>query len=213
MNEKIVIGLFGVVLGFLLNFVKDIFTAHQDRKKEAEYLAIRIICIFESFMDGCAAVVGDNGLYHGQPDKDGFHRVQVKTPELDIELEDVNWKSFPPKLMYEILYFPSLVKEADRDISSTFEHVACPPEFFEGFEERQFQYSTLGLKAAEITKKLRKQYNIPKNQMSSWDIVEYMVDKKNKLEKLRIDRNRANEEMIETLNNKSIQPIAGTPTD
>ena len=199
MDEKIVIGLFGVFLGFILNFVKDIFTARQTRKKEAEYLAIRMICIFESFMDGCAAVVGDDGLYHGQPDEDGYHRVQVKTPELDVELKDVNWKSFSPQLMYEILYFPSLVKEANNFISSKFEYSASPPDFYEGFQERQYQYSNLGLRAAEITQKLRKQYNIPKNHISNWDMVEYMLNEKNKIDKLRLDRAKAHEKMITSL--------------
>lgn len=197
MDEKIVVGLFGVVLGFFLNFFKDIFTAQQTRKKEAEYLAIRMICIFESFMDSCAAVVGDNG----QPDEYGYHRVQVKAPELNVDLKDVNWKSFSPQLMYEILYFPSLVKEANSFISSTFEYAASPPDFFEGFEERQHQYSTLGLKAAEISQKLRKQYNIPKNHISSWDIVEYMLNEKNRINKLRLHRNKVHEERNASLYN------------
>ena len=213
MDEKIVIGLFGVVLGFFLNFFKDIFTARQTRKKEAEYLAIRMICIFESFVDGCAAVVGDDGLYHGQPDEDGYHRVQVKTPELDVELKDVNWKSFSPQLMYEILYFPSLVKEANSFISSTFEYATSPPDFSEGFEERQYQYSTLGLKAAEIIQKLRNQYSIPKNHISSWDMVEYMLNEKNKINELRLGRKKAHEERNASLHNKSMQPTADASAD
>lgn len=213
MDEKIVIGLFGVVLGFFLNFFKDIFTARQTRNREAEYLAIRMICIFESFMDSCAAVVGDDGLYYGQTDEDGYHRVQVKTPDLDVELKDVNWKSFSPQLMYEILYFPSLVKEANSFISSTFEFAASPPEFSEGFEERQYQYSTLGLRAAEITQKLRKQYNIPKNHITSWDMVEYMLNERKKINKLRLDREKAHEERNVSLHNKSMQPTPDASAD
>ncbi|MFI8978877.1 hypothetical protein [Ectopseudomonas khazarica] len=213
MDDKIVIGLFGVVLGFFLNFFKDIFTSRQTRKKEAEYLAIRMICILESFMDDCAAVVGDDGLFHGQPDEDGYHRAQVKTPELNVELKDVNWKSFSPQLMYEILYFPSLIKEANSFISSTFEHAAIPPDFSEGFEERQYQYSTLGLKAAEITQKLRKQYNIPKNHILSWDVVEYMLNEKNKINELRLDRKKAHEERSASLHNKPMHPTADLSTD
>lgn len=213
MDEKIVIGLFGVVLGFFLNFFKDISTARQTRKREAEYLAIRMICIFESFMDSCAAVVGDDGLYYGQTDEDGYHRVQVKTPDLELELKDVNWKSFSPQLMYEILYFPSLVKEANSFISSTFEFAASPPEFSEGFEERQYQYSTLGLRAAEITQKLRKQYNIPKNHITSWDMVKYMLNEKKKINKLRLDREKAHEERNASLHNKSMQPTADASAD
>ncbi|MFK5895259.1 MAG: hypothetical protein QM504_18755 [Pseudomonadota bacterium] len=192
MDEKYIFGLLGIVLGSVLStifsVVRELYAESRSKKKEAEYLAIRMVCIFESYMEGCASVVGDNGLYHGQTDADGFSSIQVPAPQLDIQLSDVNWKSLPPKLMYEILYFPNLIKDAQAFIDSTFEHASFPPDYSEGFEERQNQYSILGLKAAELTTKLRTKYKIPKNHISSWDIVEYMNSEKNKIEKLRSKR-------------------------
>lgn len=204
MDEKYIFGLVGIFFGSLLSaifsVVRELYAENRSKKKEAEYLAIRMICIFDSFMEGCASVVGDDGLYHGQTDAEGYSRIQVTSPQLDVQLEDVNWKSFPPELMYEILYFPNLVKDAESYISSTFEHAASPPDYSEGFEERQYQYSKLGGLASELTEKLREKYKIPRNHVSSWDIVEYMNRERNKIHQLRLKREADHEAMFATVN-------------
>lgn len=204
MDEKYIFGLVGIVLGSLLSaifaVVRDLYTENRAKKKEAEYLAIRMICIFDFFMEGCASVVGDDGLYHGQTDAEGYSRIQVTPPQLDVQLDDVNWKSFPPELMYEILSFPNLIKDAESYISSTFENAASPPDYSEGFEERQYQYSNLGIMASELTTKLREKYKIPKSHIYSWDIVEYMNNEKDKIDQLRLKREAAHKTMFATVN-------------
>ncbi len=198
--ETAFIGLIGVVLGVLLGVFRELYAESRSKKKEAEYLAIRMVCIFESFMEGCASVVGDDGLYHGQTDAEGYSSIQVSPPELNVQLEDVNWKSFPPALMYEILYFPNLIKDAQIFIDSTFEHAASPPDYSEGFEERQFQYSKLGIRASELTAKLRDIYKIPKNHISNWDVVEYMLAEREKINQLRLKREVAHKARLATIN-------------
>ena len=203
MDEKYIFGLVGIVLGSLLSaifsIVRELYAESRSKKKEAEYLAIRIVCIFDSFMGGCASVVGDDGLYHGQADAEGYSRVQVTPPQLDVQLEDVNWKSFPPELMYEILYFPNLIKDAEIYIDSKFEHASLP-DYSEGFEERQYQYSKLGVTASELTTKLREKYKIPKKHISSWDIVKYMSEEKNKITQLRLKQEAAHKTMLASVN-------------
>ena len=204
MDDKYIFGLLGIVLGTVLGavfaVVRELYAENRSKKKEAEYLAIRMVCIFESFIEGSASVVGDNGLYHGQTDAEGYSRIQVPAPQLDIQLSDVNWKSLPPELMYEILYFPNLIKDAESFIDSTFEHASTPPDYSEGFEERQNQYSKLGLMASELTIKLRMKYKIPKKHISSWDIVEYMNSERNKIKQLRAKRAAENSEMFTVKN-------------
>jgi hypothetical protein len=123
MDEKYIFGLLGIVLGSALSVIfsiaRELYAESRAKRKETEYLAIRMVCIFESFMEGCASVVSDDGTYHGQTDADGYSRVQVVPPQLEVNLSDVNWRSLPPELMYEILYFPNLIKDADTFISST----------------------------------------------------------------------------------------------
>ncbi len=204
MDEKYIFGLAGIALGSLLSaifaIVRELYAESRSKKKEAEYLAIRMICIFDAFTEGCASVVGDNGLYHGQPDADGYSRAQVNPPKLDVQLEDVNWKSLPPELMYEILYFQNLIKNAESRIDSTFEHEATPPDYGEGFAERQYQYSKLGIMASELTTKLRRKYKIPKNHTPSLDIIEYMHKEKDKIDQRRLNIEAERKTMFAAVN-------------
>ncbi len=85
--------------------------------------------------------------------------------------------------MYEILYFPTLIKNAETYISVIFEQDF--PPFSDGFEERQYQYSTLGLIASKLTEKLIAEYNIPKKQIPNWDSASFMASKRDEIEKLR----------------------------
>jgi hypothetical protein len=186
--DKYVFTLIGVCLGALLTIGRELYAEKRSNKKDAEYLAIRLICLFDTFMENCASVVGDDGLFHGQTDEQGCSRIQVLVPELNIHIDDVNWKALPSELMYDILSFPNLVSDANRLIDSTFEFSASPPDFSEGFEERQNQYSILGIKASIISDKLRSKYKIPKNQITNWDIVEYMLEEQRKIKDLRIKR-------------------------
>ncbi len=202
MDDKFVYGLLGVALGAVLttifSVVKELYAEHRSKKKEAEYLAIRIVCLLESFMEGCVSVINDDGLCHGQTDPDGFSSIQVSAPQLDIQISDVNWKSLPPELMYEILYFPNMIKDAERFIDSTYEYAATPPDYSEFFEERQYQYSELGLLASKLSRKLRTKYQIPKKHISSWDIVEYMNTERTKIMQIRSKRA---EEISKIVNN------------
>ena len=186
--EAAIIGLIGVVLGFFLTFGRERYTERKKMDKEAQYLAIRTVCIFDRFIEGCVAVVGDDGLWHGQSDADGYSRIQEKAPTLDIELTDVNWKALPFDVMYEILSFPRDLDDANHIIDSTFEHAASPPSYDEGFEERQYQFATLGLKASSLVEKLRSTYGIPARVISTWNPIEYMENEKIKIEEIRNKR-------------------------
>lgn len=200
MDEKYIFGLLGIALGSslsaILSVVRELYAEGRSKKKEAEYLAIRIVCIFESFIERCASVVSDDGLYHGQADAEGHSSFQVTAPQLDIQLSNANWKSLPPNLMYEILYFPNLIKDSESFIHGTFEHAASPPDYSEGFEERQYQYSNLGIMASELTTKLREKYRIPKTHISNWDMVEYMNVERDKIRQLRLKREAEHKAML-----------------
>ncbi|KAB7702096.1 hypothetical protein GBN33_03075 [Plesiomonas shigelloides] len=188
MDEKIIIGILGVIIGFLLNFVKELFTSRSVRKKEAEYLAIRMICIFEPFLHKCVSVAYDDGL----TDKDGYSHAQTSTPDIDVEIKDVNWKSLPSELMYEILYFPSLIKNANRYISDVAENNSTPPDFDEVFEERQYQYALIGIKAAAIIEKLKSEYDIDRSNTGSGHgyAIEHLIKRKSIIDSIRRSRDK-----------------------
>lgn len=175
--EKATIGLLGIALGVLLTLAKDWWLQSRKNKKEAEYLSIQIVCMLDRYVAGCAAVVGDNGLCHGQPDKEGYSHIQVANPKFTPDAERVEWKSLPANLMYEILAMPNRIEVANNRIDGAFEYSATPPDFAEGFEERQFQYAKLGIEANDLADKLRKHANLPLKHIEDWDPVVYMRER------------------------------------
>lgn len=170
------IGLLGVIVGASITAVREHWASKASTQKSAEYLAIRVVSVLDGFAEKCAYVVGDDGLSHGQRGPDGCRSVQVSTPEFSVESLDVDWKSIPSNLMYEILSLPNRVSAADQKIGGVREYAAHPPDYEELFEERQIQYGALGLKAASISDELRKLYGIPAREYRDWNPVEYLAE-------------------------------------
>ncbi len=186
--QSAIFGLLGVALGALLTGVREWWFLSRKTRKDAEYLSIQVSCELERYMAKCAEVVGDDGLCEGQTDEDGYHAIQVQTPKFDPMSLDVEWKSLPGDLMYEILDFPYRAEIANQAINAVFEYEAGPPEYWEGFEERQLQYVTLGLAASQLAKKLRKHVDMAARSVGDWDPVRYMEEKKSTIEARRAKR-------------------------
>lgn len=162
------------------------FFSSRDSEKAARYLAIRIVCVLDRFIEDCVSVVNDDGLSYGQRTKEGYLEPQVKSPGPPLYPDDVDWKSIEHSLMYEMLSFPSDVEAGDNAISFAWD-ISHPPDYDEGFEERAFQYTQFGLKAYELAKKLREKYGIPPKGYVGWNpIVELQKD----LEKIQARRKK-----------------------
>ncbi|MEJ1379327.1 MAG: hypothetical protein RPU34_05880 [Candidatus Sedimenticola sp. (ex Thyasira tokunagai)] len=197
------IGLLGVVVGAFIAGAREYWIAKSVNRKSAEYLAIRVVSVLDGFVEGCAEVVGDDGLYHGQAGPDGCRSVQVSTPEFSVESLDVDWKSIPSSLMYEILSLPNRVSAADQRIDGALEYVAGPPDYEELFEERQIQYGELGLKAASLSDELRKAYGVPAREYLDWDPVQHITEGKGRAIAERNERNARSEELWHSMQQKS----------
>ena len=189
MSETIVVGLIsagsgllGVVIGTALPWIREALNS----RRQARYLAIRVVCVLDGFLDRCTQVVGDDGLSEGQTNADGYHEPQVSLPNSLSMPSDVNWKSIDHGLMYEILALPSRVESENRAISIVGEH-SFPPDFIEYFEERQYRYACLGLDVADLTRKLRSTYGMPAKNDIAWDPVEYLKNEKCNIEERRRD--------------------------
>lgn len=178
--DKAAYVLAGIVLGVFLNAAKEWWFQRRKSQKDLEYLAIRVACILDTFVNSCTEVVADDGLSYGQPDPDGCRSIQVKTPHFEPLALEVEWRSLPATLMYEILNFPNLIEAANHRISGAFEYSASPPDYEEGFDERQEQYANLGLKAHAMSTKLRKIGGLPLAESPSsqdWNPVQYLQGK------------------------------------
>jgi len=186
-SSDAVFGLLGVLVGAGLTIGKDVWAHFANQKRVARYLAIRVVCILDKYVEKCVEVVLDDGLSYGQRDEQGCLSPQVKTPPPPDFPIDVDWKSIPPSLMYELLALPNEAESANGAIRFSWD-IAGPPDFDEYFEERALRYSDLGLKAADIASRLRKRYDIPALDLGDWKPVERLTEEKTKLAKLQTER-------------------------
>ena len=178
-------GLFGVIVGAVLPWIRDVWKG----KRQARYLAIRVVCLLNEFLDECTNVVSDDGLSSGQRNADGCREPQVSQPKSLVLPSDVDWRSIDHGLMYEILAIPSRVERDNRFISFEIEH-SFPPDYAEFFEERQYRYACLGLDVSAISQKLRLAFGIPEQETGEWNPVEYLREVKGKIEDYREGRAR-----------------------
>ena len=176
-------GLVGVVVGTVLPW----FREKWGDKQKARYLAIRVVCILDEFLEQCTNVVGDDGLCCGQRNADGYLEAQVSPPKSLPLPDDVDWKSIEHHLMYRILALPSRIEAENRAISFLAEQ-SFPPDFEEYFEERQYRYACLGLDAANLALTLRHTYGIPDQEFGDWDPVQRLRDEKADEERRRKNR-------------------------
>ncbi|MCK2149448.1 hypothetical protein MYE70_10255 [Marinobacter alexandrii] len=197
--DKAIYGLVGVALGVFLTVVKEWWFQHRKNVKDAEYLSIQMISLLDRYVAGCVEVVSDDGLYMGQPDEQGYSRIQVETPKFEPGVAKVEWKSLPTVLMYEVLTFPNNIEVANSRISAAFEHAASPPDYSEGFEERQLKYAELGLEADSIATKLRGHANLPPKPKRDWDPIEFMKDRRQQILRDRAEREKRHQELMEKL--------------
>lgn len=170
------------VLGAVIALGGTWFFSSMDTEKSATYLAIRLVCTFDKYIEDCVAVVQDDGLCCGQRTQEGCLEPQVKDPGVPSFPSDVDWKSISSDLMYEILSFPADVASGKNDISSS-------PDFDEFFEERRFQYAQFGLKAYQLAQKLRKKYGIREKDYGDWNPVSILEKEFDAIKKARAKEN------------------------
>jgi hypothetical protein len=90
----------GVLVGTaLIPAIRGYFT----RKKSARYLAIRVVCILDKYVDDCASVASD----WGEDDAEGLAQAQVSAPPSPWYPDDLHSHSIGHRLMYELLALPA----------------------------------------------------------------------------------------------------------
>lgn len=136
--------------------------AEDNHQKELLYIATELIFILEMFVDECAKVASDNG----EPDHHGEYFSSTKQPELMLSDISGDWRTLPPLVMYRIRELPVLQNEARREITVAAEH-AWAPFHTEWFQERQYQYTRLGLKALILSLRLRKLTRLPGTRLDA----------------------------------------------
>jgi hypothetical protein len=206
---EILIGFGGVILGSILTLVREFWSESRTKKQRASYLSVRVVGKLEKFIDGCTDVVSDDGY----EDEQGCSRPAKSCPSIEFDSLEVDWQALPFDLMYEIINFPSSVADSDGYIDSVVEYVAYPPDYSEFFEEREFQYSKLGLIANDLSTRLRQKYNMPTKNYGDWDPIGHLIKSKEKIEEIRSRREIEHQKMWAAHNNSSKRDaVTGAPS-
>ena len=142
-------GFLGVLVGALIPLAKEEFHRYRSRKERALYLAARVICILDEYIDKCEEVVQDNGGADGYPAVD-----LLAAPDFPA---DIDWKTIDSKLMFRILGFSNKVHAKNWLIY----YAPYLPDDAEVYAVRQTSYAELGLQAIEIIEDLKKLFNLP----------------------------------------------------
>jgi hypothetical protein len=174
------IAVVSVLSGFLGVFVGVVMPISREwlaRSRDARYLAIRIVCILDRYVEDCASAAIDSG----EEDAEGFNRARVSAPPPPGYPSDVNWKSIDHTLMYKLLALPAAADRAANYVAAVGENTSGPDES-EWFEARSHQYSLLGLQAHTLTETLREEYEIPEIPDRSWDPVSHLREEVKKIE-------------------------------
>jgi len=185
--RELLSGLIGVFVGALLTLVREVWSDWRGRARHARYLAIRVVCTLDRYIESCADVASDDGLCQGQPNAEGYLEPQVSPPSPPVFPEDLDWKSIEPALMYRILSLPSQAEAANRMIGAAWDS-ADPPDYEQAFEERQDQYAKLGLTAFALTQEIRKKYGIPPQDLGEWDPAAHLAKVRERVEEERRGR-------------------------
>lgn len=180
----------GAVVGGVFGWVAQ-FVAHQySSKKRAEYLAIRVVCELDEFVDMCAHVAMDSGEPFGPQDEPSTVTVAPAVPTFP---DDLDWRSIDTKLAFAVLSFSNRLNAAERTIINVYYEYG--PE--SGIGERQRQYAELGKAAFDLSRIFRNTYSLGPRTFEGWSseqAIEETLDKLNDARRKMQERFRKAEE-------------------
>ncbi|MGG7468645.1 hypothetical protein PYS58_06215 [Chryseobacterium indologenes] len=169
-----VFGLIGVLVGSGISWFQSYWSTQREAKKNARYLAIRVVCILDKYMEDCAEVVKDTGLFEGQRSAEGCLEPQVEIPAIPKYPDDVDWKSIDHDIMFQLLSFPTEIEDGNRVINAA-TMIAGPPDYQEYFDDRKYYYCQFGLMAKKMSDDLSEKYGIKKKNYNEWNPVKYFT--------------------------------------
>lgn len=180
------IGFAGVCVGAGITVLREYISGRRKGKSDGAYLAAIVGGALDTFISRCSDVVGDDG----QVDSEGYSHPRAAHPQFDPLKLDVEWRTIPPDLLFDIQDLPYQLLFAEGAISAASEYAAMPPDYEEFFEERQFQFARLGLHCITIADRLRAHAKLSARSKSyQWDPKVYFQQKLDKIEARRAEPN------------------------
>jgi hypothetical protein len=139
----------------LIAWGKEVWFDRSKKRKEAEYLAMRLVLVFDELTNDCYNTVHDPLM----ADREGCSESTVADPTLTLP-SNGDYKALPRHLMFEIMSMPNRLDSIMEGLSSAWDF-SGPPDFTEFFEYRREHWSKLGLKSLDLIDALCRQYKIP----------------------------------------------------
>jgi hypothetical protein len=137
------------------------------KNREAKYLAVRVVCLLDVFIEECASTAINRGVdEYGN----GSH---VDPPEPPAYPGHVNWKSIDDKMMYDLLSLPARTRQASNFVDACARDVDDEDVYY---HIRAETYSTLGLRAYALCKEIREKYSLPPAEFRDWNPIARMED-------------------------------------
>ncbi|WP_110875939.1 hypothetical protein [Franconibacter helveticus] len=159
-------GVVGAVGGHFANHLIGWFKENRQSSPERKFICVELVFLLENYAYKCAEVAQDYGEPNGMQ---GEYESVTEIPDrIDYSLVKGNWKSLNSQTMYEICSLPMRQNEAMKVINHTGEYSSYPPFHRDYFEERQFQFALLGLKALKIADRIRKENGFPETELAEW---------------------------------------------
>jgi hypothetical protein len=150
-----IIAVSGQLAVTLIAWLKEARFAARAKRKEAEYLAMRLVLLFDGLVSGCYNAVHDPL----REDEEGVSESTAPNPTLKLP-EEGDYKVLPRHLMYEILSMPNRIDGIEEGLASAWEF-SFGPDYEEFFQYRREHFSELGLKALDVIDALCRLYRIP----------------------------------------------------
>jgi len=160
-------GLTGVWLGSWLTNRREESREKARLKTETVYAAILVVAHLDRLIDNCVELAWDDGTIDGFPSgSDGYtHETTVDPPNFNPIALDVQWKCFPPDLMYAILDLPYKIEMLQKKVQQTSELDDDRPDYREYFWTRRAAYAELGLEVSKTVFQLRRHVGLPINSV------------------------------------------------
>jgi hypothetical protein len=150
-----VIAVSGQLAASLIGWGKEYWFDASKRRREAEYLAIRLVLVFDELITACYNVVHDPLT----EDQVGCSEATIGDPTISLPV-DGDYKALPRRLMFQIMSMPSKLDGIKEGMALAWEF-SGPPNYDEFFEYRREHWSKLGLQALELIDRLCREYKIP----------------------------------------------------
>ena len=138
--------------------------AAAERKIAADryFIATELVFLLERFAQRC--VLSATGS--GQPDNDGYIRINNALPVIDYSSVSGDWRSLPSDLMFRLSQLPVLCEEAAQAVDTIFSN-DDPFDGREGIFELNHQSCRLGSKAIRLSRLLRRLCQMQNDELSA----------------------------------------------